>query len=163
MNGKSHGNDGKQRNDENHNSHHSHSSHKQRPIIPPRGDYQTLLSYQKAEVVYDITFRFAQKLMRCSPRKWKGIEPSRRLFSRHNGFEARDGHQIRVHFPGSPAESYHRLRQIRNHRHCLSTARPFNVSKKCRRIQTAACCFADNVFRRHPMANLMHVTVQPGQ
>ena len=30
-------------------------------------------------------------------REWKGIEPSRRLFSRHNGFEARDGHQIRVH------------------------------------------------------------------
>ncbi|MEZ6034874.1 MAG: four helix bundle suffix domain-containing protein [Planctomycetaceae bacterium] len=63
MNGKSHGNDGKQGNDENHNSHHSHSSPEQRPIIPPRGDYQTLLSYQKAEVVYDITFRFAQKFL----------------------------------------------------------------------------------------------------
>ncbi|MDX2109688.1 MAG: four helix bundle suffix domain-containing protein [Verrucomicrobiota bacterium] len=32
-------------------------------IIPPRGDYQTLLSYQKAEVVYDITFRFAHKYL----------------------------------------------------------------------------------------------------
>lgn len=63
MNGKSHGNDGKQGNDENHNSHHSHTSPEQRPIIPPRGDYQTLLSYQKAEVVYDITFRFAQKFL----------------------------------------------------------------------------------------------------
>ena len=38
----------------------SHSSH---PIIPPRGDYQTLLSFQKAEVVYDITFRFAHKYL----------------------------------------------------------------------------------------------------
>ena len=39
----------------------SHDSHDSHPIIPPRGDYQTLLSYQKAEVVYDITFRFAHK------------------------------------------------------------------------------------------------------
>jgi four helix bundle suffix protein len=38
----------------------SHSSH---PIIPPRGDYQTLLSFQKAEVAYDITFRFAHKFL----------------------------------------------------------------------------------------------------
>lgn len=35
----------------------------QHPIIPPRGDYQTLLSYQKAEVVYDITFRFAHQYL----------------------------------------------------------------------------------------------------
>jgi len=61
------GNDGKKGNDENHGSHKSHSSHSshqtssQRPIIPPRGDYQTLLSFQKAEAVYDITFRFAHK------------------------------------------------------------------------------------------------------
>ncbi len=39
----------------------SHSSPNSRPIIPPRGDYQTLLSYQKAETIYDITFRFAHK------------------------------------------------------------------------------------------------------
>lgn len=38
----------------------SHSFH---PIIPPRGDYQTLLSYQKAEVIYDLTFRFAHKYL----------------------------------------------------------------------------------------------------
>ena len=38
----------------------SHSSHS---IIPPRGDYQTLLSYQKAEVIYDLTFRFAHKYL----------------------------------------------------------------------------------------------------
>lgn len=35
-------------------------------IIPPRGDYQTLHSFQKAEVVYDLTFRFAHRfLARC--------------------------------------------------------------------------------------------------
>ena len=33
------------------------------PILPPRGDYRTLLSFQKAEVVYDITFRFAHKFL----------------------------------------------------------------------------------------------------
>lgn len=27
-------------------------------FIPPHGDYENLLSYQKAEVIYDITFRF---------------------------------------------------------------------------------------------------------
>jgi hypothetical protein len=32
-------------------------------IIQPRGDYQTLLSFQEAEVVYDITFRFAHKYL----------------------------------------------------------------------------------------------------
>ncbi len=42
-------------------SHDSPASHSSHPIIPPHGDYQTLLSYQKAEVVYDITFRFAHK------------------------------------------------------------------------------------------------------
>ena len=30
-------------------------------FIPPHGNYRELLSYQKAEVVYDITFRFAHK------------------------------------------------------------------------------------------------------
>jgi len=29
----------------------------------PRGDYRTLLSFQKAEVIYDITFRFAHKFL----------------------------------------------------------------------------------------------------
>jgi four helix bundle protein len=37
-------------------------------VIPPRGDYQTLLSYQKAEVVYDITFRFAHKFLSIGDR-----------------------------------------------------------------------------------------------
>jgi hypothetical protein len=70
MNTGSHGNNGKQGNDEsnthpNHSSHYSHNSHRssRRPIIQPRVDHQTLLSYQKAEVVYDITFRFAQKFL----------------------------------------------------------------------------------------------------
>ena len=71
------GNDGKNVNDGNHtshNSHHSHSSHQipgQPQASPPaparillaRGDYQTLLSFQKAEVIYDITFRFAHKYL----------------------------------------------------------------------------------------------------
>jgi four helix bundle suffix protein len=33
------------------------------PILPPRGDYRTLLSFQKAEVVYDLTFRFCHKFL----------------------------------------------------------------------------------------------------
>lgn len=32
-------------------------------FLPAYGNYQELLSYQKAEVVYDITFRFCQKFM----------------------------------------------------------------------------------------------------
>jgi four helix bundle suffix protein len=39
----------------------SHSS--QEPLLRPRGDYRTLLSFQKAEVIYDITFRFAHKFL----------------------------------------------------------------------------------------------------
>jgi four helix bundle suffix protein len=46
-----------------HPSHHSHSSHDPERLIPPRGDYQTLLSFKKAEMVYDITFRFAHKFL----------------------------------------------------------------------------------------------------
>ena len=44
-------------------SHDSPSSPDSHPIIPPRGDYQTLLSFQKVEVAYDITFRFAHKYL----------------------------------------------------------------------------------------------------
>ena len=52
-----------------HDSHNSHSFHHQPPshhdrtVIPPRGDYRTLLSFQKAEVIYDITHRFAHKFL----------------------------------------------------------------------------------------------------
>jgi four helix bundle suffix protein len=45
-------------------SHESHSpSHSDERLLPPRGDYRTLLSFQKAEIVYDITFRFAHKFL----------------------------------------------------------------------------------------------------
>jgi four helix bundle suffix protein len=47
-----------------HISHSSHSSQKSpESILRPRGDYRTLLSFQKAEVIYDITFRFAHKFL----------------------------------------------------------------------------------------------------
>ena len=46
-----------------HPSHPSHNSHSPDRLLPPRGDYQTLLSFQKAEVVYDVTFRFAHKFL----------------------------------------------------------------------------------------------------
>ncbi len=39
----------------------SQSSHPPDRLLPPRGDYQTLHSFQKAEVIYDLTFRFAHK------------------------------------------------------------------------------------------------------
>ncbi len=35
------------------------ATHSGPSAIPPRGDYRTLLSFQKAELIYDITFRFA--------------------------------------------------------------------------------------------------------
>jgi four helix bundle suffix protein len=37
-------------------------------FIKPRGDYRTLLSYQKAEIIYDITFRFCARFLRKSDR-----------------------------------------------------------------------------------------------
>ncbi|MBI2479355.1 MAG: four helix bundle protein [Planctomycetia bacterium] len=66
-NEKANRNDGKHGNNETHDSHSSHKSHQpvSSPdrVLPPRGDYQTLLSFQKAEVVYDITFRFAHRFL----------------------------------------------------------------------------------------------------
>lgn len=63
----SHGNDGKHGRDASHSSHNSHSSHTPKPeperVLPPRGDFRTLLSYQKSEVIYDITYRFAHKYL----------------------------------------------------------------------------------------------------
>ena len=38
------------------------------PIILPHGNYQELLSYQKAEVIYDITFRFCEKHLKRGDR-----------------------------------------------------------------------------------------------
>jgi hypothetical protein len=37
-------------------------------VIPPRGDYRTLLSFHKAEIIYDITFRFAHKFLAAGDR-----------------------------------------------------------------------------------------------
>ena len=56
--------------------HKSSASHNSQPppalpserLLPPRGDYHTLLSFQKAEVIYDITFRFAHKFLAKSDR-----------------------------------------------------------------------------------------------
>jgi four helix bundle suffix protein len=55
--------DGKNAKNGNDGKHPSPDSHDSHPIIPPRGDYQTLLSYQKAEAIYDLTFRFAHKYL----------------------------------------------------------------------------------------------------
>lgn len=59
------GNNGTNGNYKSHASPHSPESHfsATERVLPPRGDYQTLLSYQKAEVVYDITHRFAHKFL----------------------------------------------------------------------------------------------------
>ena len=46
-----------------HNSHSSHASAEPERLLIPRGDYRTLLSFQKAEVIYDLTFRFAHKYL----------------------------------------------------------------------------------------------------
>lgn len=47
-----------------HASHPSHSSPKAPPtLLPPRGDYHTLLSYQKAAVIYEITYRFCHRFL----------------------------------------------------------------------------------------------------
>ncbi|MBI5868886.1 MAG: four helix bundle protein [candidate division Zixibacteria bacterium] len=54
---------GKNGSDGKNDSHSSHNSHPPERLLPPRGDYRTLLSFQKAEVVYDITFRFAHKFL----------------------------------------------------------------------------------------------------
>ncbi|MHB1037148.1 MAG: four helix bundle suffix domain-containing protein [Pirellulales bacterium] len=37
-------------------------------FIPPHGNYRELLSYQKAEVVYDLTFRFCERFLRRGDR-----------------------------------------------------------------------------------------------
>ena len=56
-------NNAKNARDGKHPSHDSHPSHDPDRLLPPRGDYQTLLSFQKAEIVYDLTFRFAHKFL----------------------------------------------------------------------------------------------------
>ena len=52
-----------------HSSHNSYDSHKsQTLILTPRGDYQTLLSYQKSEIAYQITYRFCQRFLKRGDR-----------------------------------------------------------------------------------------------
>ena len=57
------GKNGKDGFDAGHSSHSSHPSHDHTRIVPPRGDYHTLHAFQKSEVVYDLTFRFAHKYL----------------------------------------------------------------------------------------------------
>jgi four helix bundle suffix protein len=64
----SHGKDAKAGGERNGASEASASDSASERLLPPRGDYQTLLSFQKAEVVYDITFRFAHKHLARSDR-----------------------------------------------------------------------------------------------
>jgi len=40
----------------------------QSSILIPRGDYQTLISYQKSEIVYQITYRFCQNFLKKGDR-----------------------------------------------------------------------------------------------
>jgi len=42
---------------------HSQTSQSPGRMIQPRGDYQTLLSYQKSDVIYQITYRFCEKYL----------------------------------------------------------------------------------------------------
>lgn len=62
-NHRKHENNGKAPSPDSQNSHDSQSL-----ILPPRGDYQTLLSYQKSEVVYQITYRFCQSFLKKGDR-----------------------------------------------------------------------------------------------
>src|SRR6266850_1866931 len=55
--------DGESLPQDSHTSHDSHASHSPGPLLAPRGDYHSLLSFNKAELVYDITFRFAHKFL----------------------------------------------------------------------------------------------------
>jgi four helix bundle suffix protein len=40
----------------------------EKTFIPPHGNYRELLSYKKAEIVYDFTFRFCQKFLKKGDR-----------------------------------------------------------------------------------------------
>ena len=61
--------DGNNGNNRKYASHGKNSSHGSLPpdpsdrVLLPRGDYRTLLGFQKAEVAYDITFRFAHRFL----------------------------------------------------------------------------------------------------
>ncbi len=38
------------------------------PLLPPHGNYRELLSYQKAEIIYDLTYRFTTLFLKRSDR-----------------------------------------------------------------------------------------------
>lgn len=44
------------------------NSQSDNPIILPHGNYQELLSYQKSEVIYDLTFRFCERYLKRGDR-----------------------------------------------------------------------------------------------
>ena len=44
------------------------SSHDDLAFLPPHGGYRRLLSYRKAEIVYDVTYRFCERFLRKSDR-----------------------------------------------------------------------------------------------
>ena len=63
------GNNGNDRSNGKKTSHDSHAPHNsQSLILPPRGDYQTLFSYQKSEVIYQITYRFCKRFLKMGDR-----------------------------------------------------------------------------------------------
>jgi four helix bundle suffix protein len=63
------GNNGNRENKGKTSSHNSRNSQDSPSLIlPPRGDYQTLLSYQKSEVIYQITYRFCERFLKKGDR-----------------------------------------------------------------------------------------------
>ncbi len=92
--------------------------HPEERIISPRGDYRTLHSFHKAEVIYDITFRFAPgnpgtatpNRLRCyahqNPTPMKPTSPAKSVFVGIKGsvvaLEAATGTQLwATHLMGS--------------------------------------------------------------
>ena len=69
MNKNDNGKNGNHKNNGKTSSQNSQISHNSPSLIlPPRGDYQTLLSYQKSEVVYQITYRFCNRFLKKNDR-----------------------------------------------------------------------------------------------
>ena len=124
-NNRNDGNDGTSETNGSHASHTSHTSHPSHSfdpddrLLPPRGDYRTLLSFQKAEVVYDLTFRFAHKFLlkgdrtidqmiqsaRSGKKKHSGRQQSRPDFKRNRA----QANQRRPRQPGRIARRLQRL------------------------------------------------------
>ena len=75
-------------------------------LIPPRGDYQILLSFQKAEVIYDITYRFAHKFLSRNDRTIDNGDPVCKI--RKEEYYRRK--QSRTHLQGGLREKMTRLR-----------------------------------------------------